>query len=111
MLNTLPINLEKLLQLGFAVIDLRWYPYPGESSIKYVIKRVNVADTDFYTTMINDLSNKEIRTADAYSTWEQILIQKLKLSHILKRDIDITVAVWDYTDITNNYCSNVNQER
>jgi len=94
------IDFESLLKIGFAVIDIRVCEYDiVNDSPKYVVTKLNKERDNFYYEMLKSYQPNLEKEKDIYSLWAKILEHKLNMSTILKRDIAIKVAVFDYFEI------------
>ncbi|HHV36548.1 MAG TPA: hypothetical protein GXX77_01760 [Candidatus Cloacimonetes bacterium] len=95
----LQINFENLLKLGYGVIDIRFKDYDfGQDSHKLVIVRVDADRDEFYHDMLKFYTTKELRGNEVYEVWTEILLHKVSMSKVLKRDIAIKVAALDYIE-------------
>jgi len=93
------INFDSLLKLGFAVIDARYCDYEvTKEQYKLVIARVNSDRDTFYRDMMKIYYPSFSQEKEIYDVWCKILEHKIKMSKILKRDVSIKVAVYDYLE-------------
>lgn len=93
------INFDSLLKLGFAVIDARFCDYEvTKEHYKLVITRVTSDRDNFYRDMIKVYYPQIQFDKDIYELWSSILEHKISMSKILKRDVSIKVAVFDYLE-------------
>jgi len=99
LINEMNINFDALLKQGFAVIDVRYREYSiVPDGYKYVITLVDRDRESFYAEMLKEYLGKELENNAIYETWLEILKHKLRMSHMLKRDIAIKVATLDYLE-------------
>lgn len=95
----LQINFENLLKLGYAVIDVRFKDYDFcKDSYKLVIARVDADRDEFYQDMLKFYTATDIKTNEVFDVWTDILLHKVSMSQVLKRDIAIKVAALDYIE-------------
>lgn len=97
------INFESLLKVGFAVIDARYGEYEvTKEPYKFVVVRVNTDRDTFYRDMLKTYCPQMSQEKDIYDLWSNILEHKISMSQILKRDVSIKVAVYDYVETVFN---------
>lgn len=93
------VNYENLLKLGYAVIDIRFKDYDMcNDSQKLVIARVDADRDEFYQDMLKQYTTVEFKPGEIFEAWTEILMHKVKMSRVLKRDIAIKVAALDYIE-------------
>lgn len=93
------INFDSLLKLGYAVIDARYCDYEiTKEQYKFVIARVSSDRDTFYRDMIKTYYPQFNQEKDIYEMWLNILQHKIAMSRILRRDVSIKVAVYDYLE-------------
>ena len=91
------INYENLLKLGYGVVDARFCDYDvTKEPYKFVIVKVGSDRDSFYVDMLKRYYPNFDLEKEIYEVWSKILAHKIKMSNILKRDISIKVAVYDY---------------
>lgn len=99
LINEMNINFDVLLKQGYAVIDVRYRDYEiVPEGYKYVITLVDRDREDFYAEMLKEYLGMEMKNGSIYATWLDILKHKLRMSHMLRRDIAIKVAALDYQE-------------
>ena len=97
------INFDSLLKLGYAVVDARYCEYEvTKEQYKFVIARVTTDRDTFYRDMIKTYYPQFNQERDIYEMWINILQHKIAMSRILKRDVSIKVAVFDYLETANS---------
>ncbi|MCB5230433.1 MAG: hypothetical protein WCX83_01145 [Candidatus Cloacimonas sp.] len=91
------ISYENLLKLGYGVIDARYCEYDiTKEPYKFVIVKIGTDRDSFYIDMMKKYYPSFDLEKEIYEVWSNILAHKIKMSQILKRDISIKVAVYDY---------------
>ncbi|MCF7919939.1 MAG: hypothetical protein K9N06_08495 [Candidatus Cloacimonetes bacterium] len=99
LINEMNINFDALLKQGFAVIDVRYRDYEiAPDGYKYVITLIDRDRETFYAAMMKEYLGHDLENNNVYAVWLEILKHKLKMSHMLKRDISIKVATLDYLE-------------
>jgi len=93
------ISFDNLLKMGYAVIDVRYKDYEITSeAFKYIITRVDTDRDQFYMNMIKLYTSLEVKQAEVFELWIEILKHKIEMSKVLNRDIAIRVASLDYVE-------------
>ncbi|MCB5234055.1 MAG: hypothetical protein LHW60_02245 [Candidatus Cloacimonetes bacterium] len=95
----LQVNFENLLKLGYVVIDVRFKDYDfAQDSYKLVIAKIDADRDEFYQDMLKFYTALEFKANEVYEIWTEILLHKVSMSRVLKRDIAIKVAALDFIE-------------